>query len=143
MLYLTIKVLHVVAIIVWIGGMLLVALLLASIRPAVGPFLLPEHRLLAILHRWDRWVTAPAMVSAWVLGLAMAELGHWFVAAWFFAKLIIVLALTGLHGIQARILRRLVGIGARRKPIVALRFAPLGILLCVGIVVALVVLKPF
>lgn len=49
MLYLTLTAVHVVAIIVWIGGMLLAAILLASMRPANGPFLLPEDRLLAAL----------------------------------------------------------------------------------------------
>jgi len=141
--YLTIKVLHVVAIIIWAGGMLLTALLLASMRPATGPFLLPEHRLLAAVHRWNQRVTTPAMISAWGLGLAMAVLGHWFAAAWFSAKLTVVLALTALHGIQAGMLRQLIGNGTRRKPSAALRFALLGILLSIGAVVALVVLKPF
>lgn len=142
MLYLTIKVFHVVAIIVWVGGMLLVALSLASMRPAAGPFLLPEHRLLTILHRWDRRVTTPAMAAAWALGLAMAVLGHWFAAVWLSVKLAVVLALSALHGIQAGALRRLIGNGARRKPSAALRFSPLGILLSIGAAVALVILKP-
>lgn len=72
MLYLTLTAVHVVAIIVWIGGMLLAAILLASMRPANGPFLLPEDRLLATLQRWDRRVTTPAMASAWALGLTLA-----------------------------------------------------------------------
>ena len=122
--YLTIKAFHVAAIIIWTGGMLLVALLLASMRPTAGPFLLPEHRLLAVLHRWNRRVTTPAMVSAWVLGLAMAMLGHWFAAMWLSAKLAVVLALSALHGVQAGTLRRLIGNGMCRKPSAVLRFAP-------------------
>lgn len=142
MLYLTIKALHILAIIVWTGGLLLAALLLASIRPVTGPFVLPDDRLLDALHRWDRRVTTPAMASAWVLGLALAILGHWFASVWLSAKLLIVLTLSALHGIQAATLRRLVANGTRHKPKATLRFAPMGILLSIAVVVTLVVLKP-
>lgn len=143
MLYLTIKAFHVIAIVIWIGGMLLAALLLVSMRPVAGPFLLPDDRLLVALQRWDRRVTTPAMASVWVLGLALAMLGHWFVAAWLSAKLVLVLAISALHGIQAGTLRRLMANGTRRKPGAMLRFAPLGIMLSVGAIVVLVILKPF
>lgn len=142
MLYLTIKALHVLAIITWTGGLLLAALLLVSMRPVAGPFILPENRLLAALQRWDQRVTTPAMASAWVLGLALATQGHWFASIWLSAKLLIVLALSALHGIQAATLRRLVANGTRRKPRAMLRFAPVGILLSVAVIVTLAVLKP-
>jgi len=142
-LYLTIKALHVVAIIVWIGGMLAVSLLLTSMQPASGPFLLPENRLLAAAYHWDRRVTTSAMVLAWALGLIMSMLGHWFAAAWFSTKLVVVLGLSALHGIQAGTLRRLVTNGLRRKPSGALRFTTIGIIISITAVIALVILKPF
>lgn len=143
MLYLAIKTFHIVAIIVWIGGMLAVSLLLASMQPSSGPFLFPENRLLMIAHRWDRRVTTPAMLSAWALGLSMSMLGHWFAAAWLSTKLVVVLALSALHGIQFGTLRRLATGGSRRKPGGALRFAASGIVISVAVIVALVLYKPF
>lgn len=143
MLYLIIKAFHVVAVIIWIGGMLSVSLLLASMRPAAGPFLLPESRLLAAVQNWDRRVTTPAMVSAWAAGLIVAMQGHWFAAAWLSAKFAVVLALSALHGIQSGALRRLVVDATCRKPSALLRFATHGTLLAMATVVALVILKPF
>lgn len=143
MLYLAIMALHVMAVVVWIGGMLAVSLLLAAVRPSSGPFLLPENRVLTAVWYWDRRVTTPAMALAWGLGLLMAMLGHWFAAVWLSAKLAVILALSALHGIQAGALRRLVGDGTRRKPSVAWRFAAPGVLLSMAAAVALVVLKPF
>lgn len=143
MLYLSIKALHVLAIVVWTGSLLSAALLLCSMRPVGGPFVLPEDRLLAVLQRWDRRITTPAMASAWGFGVVLGVQGHWFASVWLSAKLVLVLALSALHGVQAAALRRLVVSGARRKPDALLRFAPAGILLAVTLIVALVILKPF
>lgn len=143
MLYLTIKALHVTAVIIWIGGMLAVSLLLTSLRSATGPFLNPESRLLATARQWDQRVTTPAMVSAWALGLSMAILGHWFAAAWLSTKLVVVLGLSALHGIQTAALRCLIAGDTCRKPSAALRFTPHAILLTLATVSALVILKPF
>lgn len=143
MLYLIVKALHVVAIVAWTGGMLLMALLLASLQLTHGPFVFPQA-LLVTLRRWDRRITTPAMVLVWVLGLALSLRGHWFGAAWLTAKLLLVLALSALHGIQVGTLRRyLIADGTRIAPSAMLRFAPVGILLCITAIVVLVILKPY
>jgi protoporphyrinogen IX oxidase len=58
-------------------------------------FKVMERRLL-------RAITNPAMFATWVLGLWLAWSGHWFESGWLQAKVALVLAMSGLHGLFAR-----------------------------------------
>jgi putative membrane protein len=49
-----------------------------------------------------RAIMTPAMVVAWVLGLWLAWSGQWFSAPWLHGKLLLVLGLSGFHGMLAR-----------------------------------------
>ena len=129
-----IKAIHVAATIVFIGGMLVVAVFLASRPDAVGASA-PAAR---IVRRWDETVTTPAMLLVWALGLTLAASGGWFVEAWLQAKLIVVLVLSGLHGIQSGQLRRVGGGGAGGN-----RLIPPLVVGCTVIIVVLVVVKPW
>jgi uncharacterized membrane protein len=142
-IYLIIKTGHIVAVFVWVGGMLAVAALLAALRPTEGTFLLPEARLLEAARRWQRRAVTPAMLVALGLGLTLAHRGHWFAAGWLHAKLMLALGLAALHGVLAASLRRIAAKEVKKKPSAALRFAPAGLLAAVAAIVALVVLKPF
>ncbi|MBN9474575.1 MAG: hypothetical protein ABS43_29920 [Bordetella sp. SCN 67-23] len=142
MAYLWLKAAHLTALMIWIGGMLAVALVLRATSPrreelrASGA--LP---LLGTVRRWDHYVTSPAMLLAWALGLTLAFQGGWFGQPWLWAKLILALLLAAVHG-------RLAG-GLRKRlrddiPVVATwRHAPGAILALVAAIVALVVVKPF
>ncbi len=116
MTYLLLKALHIAAMVVWIGGMLAVAL---------GP---PGHG-----WRWDRLVTTPAMLLALACGIALAMTGGWFPARWLVVKLGFVLLLAALHGVLAGRLRR-----GQPPPRLA---APL-IVAGVAVVVGLAAIKP-
>ena len=59
------------------------------------------------VRRWDQTVTTPAMLLVWGLGLTLATSGQWFTAGWLQAKLLFVVVLSGLHGIQSGRLRRI------------------------------------
>jgi putative membrane protein len=50
-----------------------------------------------------RYITTPAMIASWVLGLWLAFSGviDWSRDGWFHAKLILVLALSAYHGLLA------------------------------------------
>ena len=48
----------------------------------------------------------PAMIAAWLLGAWLAWSGGWLAAPWFAAKLALVLALSGLHGYLAGIVKQ-------------------------------------
>jgi protoporphyrinogen IX oxidase len=106
MIYLLVKSLHIGAVIFWIGGMLLQALLLQAAHSFPGPTLPLELSRLRLLYRWDRLLTAPAMLLAWMTGLFIASQGGWLGSPWLSAKLALVVALSALHGVLAGRLRR-------------------------------------
>jgi putative membrane protein len=99
MLLAYIKAFHVIAIIAWMAGLLyLPRLFVYHATSKVGSeqsetFKVMERRLL-------RYITTPAMLAAWALGLILAFSGpiDWSRDGWFHAKLILVLALSTYHG---------------------------------------------
>jgi putative membrane protein len=104
--YLWLKAFHIIAVISWMAGMLYLPRLFVyhcvaekgSVQSET--FKLMERRLL-------RAIINPAMIATWVLGLALAWMGPdsrygWFAAGWLQAKLVLVLALSAVHGLFAR-----------------------------------------
>lgn len=77
-----------------------------------------------------------------MLGLALAVTGEWFPSRWLFAKLALVLLLSGVHGVLAGSLRRLALRPDATVPAFA-RYTPAAIVTAVTLVVVLVVIKPF
>jgi uncharacterized membrane protein len=96
--YSLLKILHTVAATLVVIGILLSATAVAKPPPASR---------LAALRKWDLFVTAPALVILWILGVILAINGHWFPSIWLPVKLVFVLALSALHGMQAGALKRL------------------------------------
>ena len=96
MLYDLTKVAHILSLFVWIGGMVAVALALRY--PAL------VH--MKPLKAYDRAVTTPAMILALSFGILLGVQGGWFTSAWFGMKILLVLALSGLHGALVGKLRR-------------------------------------
>ena len=92
-----VKAIHVIAIIAWMAAMLYLPRLFIyhcdAERGSVQSetFKIMERRLL-------RLIMNPAMVIAWVLGLWLAWQANWFTSGWFHAKLVLVLAMSGVHG---------------------------------------------
>ncbi len=137
-MYLWIKSFHMVAVIVWIGGMLVVAVQLAAWRSVA----LPLNQAIDAARHWDARVTTPAMLLTWILGLALAVSGGWFPSRWLFVKLALVLLLSGVHGMLAGSLRRL-ALGSDVPFPGFARDAPVAIVMAVALIVVLVVIKPF
>ena len=100
-MYLWLKALHIIAVIAWMAGMLYLPRLFvyhASAKPGSEQsetFKVMEHRLL-------RFIITPAMIAAWLIGIALVLQGQFLAAGWFHLKLILVLAMTALHGLFAR-----------------------------------------
>lgn len=138
------KAIHIAAVITWIGGMLLNALIIAilmtertsSTEGAKG------RQPVDLARRLDRTMTAPAMLLAWVLGMTLAIDGGWLSSPWLLTKLAIVIALSGLHGLQAGTLRRLQAT-PDHTPRALLRWMAPFILMCVTAIAILVAVKPF
>ncbi|QCI67053.1 CopD family protein [Phreatobacter stygius] len=140
--YFWLKAFHVAAIVTWTGGMLINALALSLLAAKPQPHSPSDSGLLAAVRRWDGTVTTPAMGLAWTLGLAMVVWAGWYSSPWFLAKLVIVTALTALHGMQGGALRRMAG-DAGGELAAPLRLSGPLTLVAVMIIAVLVVIKPF
>jgi putative membrane protein len=103
-LYPWLKALHVIAVIAWMAGMLyLPRLFVYHCEAEIGSkqsetFKLMERRLLTV-------IINPAMVASWGLGLWLAWDGGWYASGWLQAKVVLVLILSGLHGVFVRCVR--------------------------------------
>jgi protoporphyrinogen IX oxidase len=140
MVYLWLKALHITAVLVWLGGLFAAAFVVAIVSKG-SPGEPGLTALVAAVRRWDRRVTAPAMLVVWGAGLTLAMLGAWFPGLWLIIKLGIVGLLSALHGILSGLLRRQAPRDAP-SPLPWLDHAPLLITGGVIAIVVLVVVKP-
>lgn len=133
--------LHVTAVTLWILGMSAAAILISALDATTAAEEGPA-RLLRAAVRWERRVTSPAMGLAWLLGITLVVVGGWGFEPWLVAKVIIVIALSALHGKLAAGLRRL-GQADARPVSGLLRFSPLAVIAGAIAIVTLVVVKPY
>jgi putative membrane protein len=100
-IYPWLKAFHVIAVMAWMAGMLyLPRLFVYHCEAEPGSrqsetFKVMERRLL-------RAIINPAMIASWVLGLWMVYDGGLISAHWLQSKLLLVVALSGIHGLLAR-----------------------------------------
>lgn len=141
MTYLWLKAFHVAAALAFVGGTLAEAVLLAALTPG-GTHSAQRRAAAGVAHRWGRRTTTPAMLLVWALAITLALRGGWFSSTWLPMKLVFVVALSGLHGMQSGVLRRLAG-DAGRAPSKAQRFVGPLIVAMAAIVAVLVIVKPF
>lgn len=90
----------------------------------------------------NRFITTPFMILAWILGITLAVKGAWFGANWLSAKLVFVLVLSAVHGVQTKTLRRLAA-SPETKISLIVRLFPVIVVLCGLIIVWLALTKPF
>jgi protoporphyrinogen IX oxidase len=142
--YLWIKSAHLIAVISWMAGMLyLPRLFVYHCAAEAGSvqsetFKVMERRLL-------KAILTPAMVVTWVLGLALAftpGIVSWSTDGWMHGKLVLVLAMSGVHGLLARSTREFAEDRNRRSAKFYRIVNEVPAVLMVGIVV-LVIVKPF
>ncbi|VVM04444.1 hypothetical protein MAMC_00059 [Methylacidimicrobium cyclopophantes] len=137
--YLWIEALHVAAVLIWIGGLFTQSIVLAALaRSQVDSSFGP---LISSIRRWDGRVTVPAMLLTWALGITLAALSGSFSKSWLSGKLVLVILLSGLHGMQIGMLRRFSSKPAVRIPDFV-RWFPGLIAASVLAIAILVVVKP-
>jgi putative membrane protein len=99
-----IKAFHILAVIAWMAGMLYLPRLFVyhcGAEPGSQQsetFKVMEHRLL-------KRIINPAMIVVWVLGLWMAWEGGWYRSGWLQTKVVLVLVMSGIHGMFVRWVR--------------------------------------
>lgn len=99
--YFILKALHIIAVIFWMAGMLYLPRLFVYHHGAArggeleAALLKQERNLLKI-------IINPAMIAVWLLAVVMiaANASLW-TAGWLHLKLVLVIALSGLHGVYA------------------------------------------
>ncbi|SRR5579871_55720 len=140
-LYLWLKAFHIMAVISWMAGMLYLPRLFVyhcGAEPGSRQsetFKIMERRLL-------RGIINPAMVVTWALGLWLAYDGAWLSAHWLHTKVLLVLALSGIHGMLVRWTADFAADRNRRSERFYRIINEIPAVLMVGIVI-LVVIKPF
>lgn len=139
-IYLWLKALHLASAVTWMAGMLgLIYLLSWHVN-------LPRDVEAAeVLVQAENWllraIVNPAMVLAWGIGLWLGWDAGWFASAWLQVKLVLVLALSGLHGWVVAAIRK-VATGALKQPPRTLHnITGIGAAITLGVVI-LAVVKP-
>ena len=143
-MYLWLKALHVIAVIAWMAGMLYLPRLFvyhAAAKPSSelsAIFKVMERRLLKL-------IINPAMIAVWLFGFALIWLmgkDAFLQAGWLHIKLALVLAMSGLHGYFARLVKQFAADGNTRSPKFYRIINEIPTVLLIAIVL-LAVIKPF
>jgi putative membrane protein len=136
-----VKVIHVLAVISWMAGLLYLPRLfvyhskVAKGSEASETFKVMERRLL-------KAIMTPAMIVAWIAGLWLAVSSGFTGQPWFHAKLLAVLLLSASHGLMARYVKDFAQDGNKRSSKFFRVFNEVPTLLMIAAVV-LVIVKPF
>ncbi|WP_137131296.1 CopD family protein [Rhizobium sp. FY34] len=136
MSYLVFKGLHVASDIIWIGGMLINAFVIGMVPDAI------RTGVISALRRYDRIVTTAALGGAWLFGLILLFGYVGFSGGWLHLKLLIVVLLSALHGMQGAWLRRMEADPRLDPPAFVSKGMPI-VLVCSVTVVLLAIIKPF
>lgn len=136
-----IKAFHIMAVISWMAGLFyLPRLLVYHCQAEPGSvqsetFKTMETRLLKIIMR-------PAMLAAWIFGLALAYMLNLWLETWFIIKLVMVVAMTVFHMFLARWVRDFAR-DNNQKSEKFFRLANEVPTILMAFIVLLVILKPF
>ena len=145
-MYLWIKALHIIAVIAWMAGMLYLPRLFVY-HSAAEPGSVQSETFKVMERRLLRAIINRAMIATWLLGLTLAWLGPdsrygWFGSGWLQAKIVLVLALSAVHGLLARWTRDFGADRNRHSQMFYRIINEIPTILMIGIVV-LAVVKPF
>ena len=142
MTLLWLKAFHVIAVIAWMAGMLYLPRLYVYHTETV-PGSPESERFKVMERRLLRAIMNPAMIAVWALGIAMVALNPDYMQQhWLHAKLALVLAMTGVHGMLAKARKTFAADENRRSARYYRVLNEVPTLLLIAIVI-LAVVKPF
>lgn len=141
MTFLLMKTLHLVAMALWIGGMLLLAVAMSAWKKIPAAGLSTGMGLFNAVQRFNRAITLPAMIVTWITGVVLTLMGPWPPSLSLILKVVLVLLLSAVHGMQSGSFRRSLGSAELTAPDI-LRHAAAFILLAFAACVALIVFQP-
>lgn len=141
MLDLWIKVLHVVAVISWMAGLLYLPRLM--VYHADTPINTQQSETFKIMERrLLNAIMTPAMLFAWITGLWLAWSSFGFRGGWLHTKLLMVVLMSVAHGLQARWVKDFAS-DRNVRPHKFYRIANEVPTVLMLVIVALVIVKPF
>lgn len=141
--YLWLKALHVICVISWMAGLLYLPRLFVYHaenysygKEITDTFTVMEYRLL-------HYIMTPAMIASWVFGISMLMAGFvdWS-QVWPWVKAVLVIAMSGFHGLLARWQRNLMA-GRNVHPALHYRIANEFPALLMIVIVIMAVAEPF
>jgi putative membrane protein len=140
-MYEWLKAFHIIAVIAWMAGMLyLPRLFVYHCEADVGSIQSETFKVME--RRLFRAIITPAMIATWVFGLWLAWSGGWFKAPWLHAKLLLVILMSGVHGMLSRYVKDFAA-DRRRKSQKFFRILNEIPTVLMILIVILVVVKPF
>jgi len=97
-MYAWLKAFHIIAVIAWMAGMLYLPRLFVY-HCAAEPGSKQSETFKVMERRLLKAIINPAMIATWVLGLWLAWQSGFYAAGWLHAKLVLVLAMSAVHGL--------------------------------------------
>jgi putative membrane protein len=136
--YTWIKAVHLISMVILVGGMLLNGFLFRNVAPTSPD----AQRIYGAALVFNRYFVGAALVLVWLAGLALVHVTGAHKDAWFITKFIIVFILSGLHGAQTG---RLSKLSKSRDQTVSGLMVNSGTITLILVVLAicLVAIKPF
>mgnify|MGYP001421994841 CR=1 FL=1 len=140
-MYNWIKVLHVLAIVSWMAGLLYLPRLFVY-HAGVAPGSETSELFKLMERRLNKAIMVPAMIVSWLTGLWLAYEAGFFREGWFHGKLLLVIAMSAVHGLLASRLRDFAQDQNTKRHVYFRVWNEIPTLLMIGIVI-LVIVKPF
>jgi len=133
---------HIIAAIIWTGGILVMAVVAGWCAYLIKQQEPLPAAMLEFVRQWSRRVTSPAMVLLWLMGLAMVLLHGRMPHLWLVLKIVMVVGLSGIHGVLTATLRRLAS-GTTTTMSGVVRQATVVVIVLVAAIILLAVIRPF
>ena len=92
---------HIIAVIAWMSGMLYLPRLFVY-HTQTQPGSEGSERFKVMERKLLRGIINPAMIAVWILGLTLAWLTDAHLQTWFQIKFLLVLIMSGIHGVLVR-----------------------------------------
>ena len=140
-MYEWLKAFHVISVIAWMAGMLYLPRLFVY-HCDTDPGSRQSETFKVMERRLLKAIINPAMIATWVFGLWLVWWGGWYVAPWFYAKFLLVILLSGVHGMLSRFVKDFAA-DRNRKTQKFYRIINEVPAVLMVLVVILVVVKPF
>lgn len=138
-----VKALHVISVIAWMAAMLYLPRLFVYHADAEKGSVQSET-FKVMERRLYRGIMTPAMIATWIFGIAILVMSGFaqFESGWMWVKILLVLGLSGFHGMMARYLRGFSN-DANAKPARFFRTINEVPTVLMIIVVIMVIVRPF